>query len=151
MTTLNKKLVKNLARMRRDIVPYMIPWWNDRAGRLGFPPIPDDWTSWPEVNPEPEEGARDKRCFWNAQYINIEHGFPLVVGVHFSRRHVLQMMEKADPTYIPYSHAANLDNKGRIVDLTWGHGQMVGLMVGRAFGVAPRNLKIYCMDRGFTK
>lgn len=151
MSILNHKFQKNLAQLRRDIAPHMIPWWNNRAEQLGYPLIPDDWVSWPGVSSKPEEGFRNKKCFWNAQYANIEMDAPVVVGIHFGRKDVLRMLKDLDPNRLPYSHAVNLNRRGEIVDFTWGHGQMVGLMVGRAFTIChSMNLKTYCAQHGFV-
>lgn len=143
----------NLDEMRRGIAPRMIPWWNKRAAMLDrrYPVIPPDWIPWPEVRREPEEGILDQGCFFWAKLANREYNIPLVLGIHFSREDILDMLRDVSPTRIPFTHAVSLDDQGRVVDITWGYlPQSGGLMVGRAFGIAPTgNLKTYCKDWGF--
>ncbi len=144
-----------LDEMRREIAPLMIPWWNKRAVMLDrrFPVIPDDWVPWPEVCRAPKEGTLDGQCFSNAKYLNREYSRPLVLGIHFNWQDVMDMLRDKPPTKIPFAHAVNLDNHGRVVDATWGvAAQATGLMVGRGFGIAPTSdLKTYCKDLGFKK
>ena len=138
--------------MRKDITPFVIPWWNEHAEDTGFPPIPKDWVPWPDVHSQPSEGVHNKLCFFNSKFANREHGHPIILGVHFGRSAIMNMLQGGMPKRLPYAHAVNLDPQGRIVDLTWGHAQMVGLMIGRAFAIAPTmDLKTYCSDLGFTE
>jgi hypothetical protein len=131
----------------------MIPWWNKRAVMLDrrYPVIPDDWQPWPEVRREPNDGLWDQQCFFTAKYINREMDAPIVLGIHFGREDILDMIRGALPTKMPFAHAVNLDNEGKVLDFTWGHlAQSTGLMVGRAFGIAPTtDLKTYCKEVGF--
>ena len=137
----------------RDVAPHIVLWWNERAKRVGFPLIPDDWVPWPDVCPEPAGGAHDGQCFFNAKYANREYDLPLVLGVHFAWSQMGQVIHEKDPVKLPLAHAVNLDHKGRIVDITWGAAaQATGIMVGRAFAFAPTmDLKTYCVERGFTE
>ena len=141
-----------IANLRRDVAPLMVDWWNDNADRLGFSLIPPDWVPWPEVNPMPGvEGEHDRNCFFNSHYLNTHTGLPVVVGVHFGLKHIRALLHEYDPVKPPLRHAVNLDWHGRIIDATWGHGVMTGLMVGRAFAVGFCRANQYCTDMGFPK
>lgn len=136
----------------RDVAPYVICWWNSEAERCGFPPIPDEWGTWSDVHDKPEDGVHNRECFFNAKYINREHGHPLVLGVYFDWSQIGQVILGKDPTELPISHAVNLDYRNRVVDITWGASTHTsGLMIGRAFGIAPTSdLKTYVKNFGFT-
>ena len=145
--------MKNRLEFLQDVAPHIIPWWNGRAERCGFPLIPNDWVPWPDIHNKPDYGLQDKMCFFNAKFANRERGYPLVLGVHFAWSQLGQMLYEQDPVKLPLGHAVNLNERGQIVDITWGaDAQSAGLMVGRAFGIAPTSdLKTYVKERGFTK
>ena len=136
----------------QGVASHILPWWNGRAERCGFPLIPDGWKPWPNIHDRPGDGVHNRMCFFNAKYTNREHGHPLVLGVHFAWSQLGQAINKQDMTKLPLGHAVNLDHKGRIVDITWGAiPQSTGIMVGRAFAIAPTSdLKTYVKDFGFT-
>lgn len=136
----------------RDVAPLIIPWWNGRAERCGFPLIPDDWVPWSDISNIPKEGLHDSQCFFISKYANREMQAPIVLGVHFAWSQIGQALHKQDMVKLPLAHAVNLNRQGQVVDFTWGaFSHSIGLMVGRAFGIAPTSdLKTYVKDFGFT-
>lgn len=151
MSILSKKTKVYLTQMRKDLAPHIIELWDAQTEGLARPKIPRDWTPWPDVSEIPEVGTRDRSCFFNSKLVNREWGLPLILGVYFNKQTVLSLLHEKD-VEMPSAHAVNLGHNGEIVDVTWGQVQMVGIMVGRPFAVAPTsNLKAYVSQFGFLK
>ena len=106
---------------------------------------------WPDIHNKPNDGVHNQQCFFNAKFANREHGHPLVLGVHIAWSQLGQAINEEDMVKLPLAHAVNLNQRNQIVDITWGAvPQSTGLMVGRAFGIAPTSdLKNYVKDFGF--
>lgn len=85
--------------------------------------LPQGWRTYIRIR-HGITGLHDGECFWSSNYAKHRLGLRQVVGLHYS----CVPSKRDDP---PIIHAVNLDDRGRLVDVTWGSDPLaLGVFVG---------------------